>query len=38
MSQLFLDETRSTVPLSVARKEDIDSLRRVARERFVPAS
>jgi hypothetical protein len=35
-SALVLDELRQTVPLSVSRREDIDHLRMVARERFVP--
>jgi hypothetical protein len=35
-SALVLDELHQTVPLSVSRSEDIDRLRMVARERFVP--
>jgi hypothetical protein len=35
-TQLLLDELAATVPLSVSRREDIDRLRTVARERFVP--
>ncbi len=33
---LVLEELRNTVPLSVARREDIERLRSLARERFVP--
>ncbi len=33
---MVLEELRQTVPLSVSRREDIDRLRTVARERFVP--
>ena len=32
----LLDEARGTVPLSVSRREDLDHLRALARERFVP--
>jgi len=35
-SALVLDELHQTVPLSVSRSEDIDRLREVSRERFVP--
>jgi SpoVK/Ycf46/Vps4 family AAA+-type ATPase len=35
-TQLLVKELRSTVPLSISRREDIDRLRTVARERFVP--
>jgi hypothetical protein len=36
-AETILDEVRSTVPLSVSRREEIGSLRRWAEERFVPA-
>jgi ATPase family associated with various cellular activities (AAA) len=32
---LILDEIKATVPLSVSRREDVQALRQVARERFV---
>jgi hypothetical protein len=35
-TQLLLDELAATVPLSVSRREDIERLRALARERFVP--
>ena len=35
-TQLLVKELRGTVPLSISRREDIDRLRTVARERFVP--
>ncbi|MEN8181050.1 MAG: AAA family ATPase [Myxococcota bacterium] len=35
-TELVLDEIRQTVPLSVTRSEDIERLRTLARERFVP--
>jgi hypothetical protein len=35
-TELLARELRSTVPLSVSRREDIDRLRGMARERFVP--
>jgi hypothetical protein len=35
-TQLVLDEIAATVPLSVSRREDIERLRALARERFVP--
>jgi ATPase family associated with various cellular activities (AAA) len=35
-TQLVLDELAATVPLSVSRHEDIERLRALARERFVP--
>ncbi len=33
---LLVEELAATVPLSVSRKEDIERLRAIARERFVP--
>ena len=35
-TQLLLNELRATVPLSVSRFEDIERLRSMARQRFVP--
>ena len=35
-TEAILEELRSTVPLSVSRTEDIERLRKLARERFVP--
>jgi hypothetical protein len=35
-TQLLLDELAATVPLSVSRREDIERLRALAHERFVP--
>ncbi len=35
-SELLLDELAATVPLSVSRHEDIERLRTLARDRFVP--
>jgi len=35
-TELLVRELRETVPLSVSRREDIDRLRTMARERFVP--
>jgi hypothetical protein len=35
-TEFVLDELRATVPLSRSRHEDIDRLRALARERFVP--
>jgi hypothetical protein len=35
-TQLVLDELAATVPLSVSRHEDVERLRALARERFVP--
>ena len=35
-TELLARELRDTVPLSVSRREDIDRLRTMARERFVP--
>jgi SpoVK/Ycf46/Vps4 family AAA+-type ATPase len=35
-TKLLVKELRDTVPLSISRREDIDRLRTVARERFVP--
>lgn len=37
-TSLLLEEIRSTVPLSVSRREDIEALRETARNRFVPVS
>ncbi len=34
---ILQEEIRSTVPLSVSRREDIEALRDFARDRFVPA-
>jgi hypothetical protein len=36
-TRLILDELRATVPLSVSRREDVERLRAVAHDRFVPA-
>jgi len=33
---LLLEEISGTVPLSISRREDLDSLRSMARDRFVP--
>jgi hypothetical protein len=33
---LLLEELGETVPLSVTRREDLERLRGLARERFVP--
>ena len=35
-TELLVRELRETVPLSISRREDIDRLRAMARERFVP--
>ncbi len=35
-TEMILCELRSTVPLSVSRSEDLDRLRELARDRFVP--
>jgi len=35
-TELLLEEIRGTVPLSVSRREDVERLRVMARERFVP--
>jgi SpoVK/Ycf46/Vps4 family AAA+-type ATPase len=35
-TELLTGELRETVPLSISRREDIDRLRSMARERFVP--
>jgi hypothetical protein len=35
-TRLLLQEIAATVPLSVSRREDVERLRRIARERFVP--
>jgi hypothetical protein len=32
----MLEEIAATVPLSVSRREDVERLRTMARERFVP--
>ena len=34
-TELLLEETRQTVPLSVSRREDIEQLREMVRDRFV---
>jgi SpoVK/Ycf46/Vps4 family AAA+-type ATPase len=34
-TQLLLDEINSTVPLSISRREDLQHLRTIARDRFV---
>lgn len=34
-TQLLLEEIRETIPLSVSRREDLERLRRLARDRFV---
>ena len=36
-TDVLIEEIESTVPLSVSRREDIQRLREMARERFVPA-
>ena len=33
---LLLEEIRETVPLAVSRREDVDALRTLAADRFVP--
>ena len=35
-TQMLIDELAATVPLSVSRREDMDRLRALARERFTP--
>jgi SpoVK/Ycf46/Vps4 family AAA+-type ATPase len=35
-TQMMLEEIAATVPLSVSRREDVERLRTMARERFVP--
>ena len=35
-TEFLLEEIRGTVPLSVSRREDVEALRALARERFVP--
>ena len=35
-TELLVKELSETVPLSVSRREDIDRLRGMAQERFVP--
>jgi hypothetical protein len=37
-TQILLEELRATVPLSVSRREDVQRLRALARERFVPVA
>ncbi len=37
-TELLLEEIRETIPLSVSRREDVERLRAIARERFVPVS
>ena len=37
-TEFLLEEQAETVPLSVSRREDLDRLREVARERFVPVA
>lgn len=34
-TEILLKEVRSTVPLSISRREDVEHLRSIARERFV---
>jgi hypothetical protein len=34
-TDLLIEEIKATVPLSVSRREDIEYLRSLARERFV---
>jgi hypothetical protein len=34
-TEILVNEVRSTVPLSVSRREDVDHLRAMAQERFV---
>lgn len=36
-TDLLLEEIKSTVPLSISRREDLDDLRAIAQERFVSA-
>ncbi len=36
-SELLIEEIKSTVPLSVSRREDLEELRAIAQERFVSA-
>ena len=35
-TQMLVDELAATVPLSVSRREDVERLRALARERFTP--
>jgi hypothetical protein len=35
-TELLVDELSATVPLSVSRREDVERLRALARERFTP--
>jgi SpoVK/Ycf46/Vps4 family AAA+-type ATPase len=37
-TELLLEELAETVPLSVSRREDVERLREVARDRFVPVA
>ena len=37
-TELVLQEIRETVPLSISRREDVEHLRALARERFVPVA
>ena len=34
-TELIIEEVKSTVPLSISRREDLHNLRMVAQERFV---
>jgi hypothetical protein len=34
-TELLVEQIQNTIPLSVSRKESIDQLRTIARERFV---
>jgi len=34
-TEILMNEVRSTVPLSVSRREDVEHLRAIAQERFV---
>jgi SpoVK/Ycf46/Vps4 family AAA+-type ATPase len=34
-TELLLEQIRSTIPLSVSRREDLERLRAIAQERFV---
>ena len=35
-TEMLVAEMQATVPLSVSRREDVERLRALARERFVP--
>jgi hypothetical protein len=37
-TETLLEELRSTVPLSITRREDVAQLRARARDRFVPVA